>query len=194
MIQFYIEDYFRAGRAEVLIPYVSRVAFLLRWTERTRYFTPRSRGTSLYDLINEGIYNAMPRTRRQPSKPADNQHIPRGNRTETTIIWCNVSLGDDDVAYLEQQTTTYEELGALLLAVADEGYGFSVKALDKGDTIMCAIMGNADNNPEVSMGVSAFSPTVRDAVLACLYKFKQSLGGVFTDGLGNTSGTKRRFR
>jgi hypothetical protein len=190
----YPEDSFRAGRAAVLMPFVPSTVFMLRWINRTRYFSPRSRGFTLSDLVNEGIYSAMPRTRKTPTKPAANAASGKQAGVEKSISWLNIPLSDDDITTLEQSPATYETVAASLLSLADDGFDFSIKPVDGGKSIMAAVYGYADGDTTRKMGVSAFAENSRDASLACLYKFEELLGGSFPSGHVDTARPKSRFR
>ena len=190
----YAEDVFQPGRAEILYPYVKSVVKGLRWVDRTRYFADHSRGFTLYDLINEGIYNVMPRTRKSPNKPTQRSDGYTPTPETRSVQWANVRLSNDDIAYLTDHQTSPEVVGAMLLAVADRGYNFSVKAMDDGKSIMCAIIGFVDDNPRGQMGCSAFAATPFDAAFACLYKFDQLLGGSFKSGHVVADDNRPRFR
>jgi len=192
--QFYIEDYFRPGRAGILMPYTKRMAFLLRWVDTTRYFAHGSKAITLFDLINEGILNDMPRTKQRPAGPKSGRPSRFDKQPETSLTWCNVTLSQDDIQVLERSDTTFEHLGAMLLGVADEGFSFSVKRMDDGESIMCAIYGAAVDNPTRQMGLSSFAADTRDAVLCCMYKFDQLCGREFRSNMGSDAGQRKRFR
>lgn len=108
--------------------------------------------------------------------------------------WVNVALNKDDIDYLSEQSASNEVLGGLLLGVALQGYGFSVKRMPDEVTYMCAIMGPGGGTGGGMCGVSAFSDNPSDATLACLYKFTQRLGGTFNGHADNSTHTKPRFR
>ena len=190
----YTEDYFRAGRAGVLMPLVPRAVFHLKWVERTRYFPRTSSGFNLSCLVNEGIYDVMPRTKRPPARDTAAVTSRKTEYKSSDITWCNMSLSSDDIAYLTDRADTLADLGAQLLAIADEGYDFSVKSMEDGKSIMCAITGYATDDPQRKLGVSAFAPTVRDAALAGLYKFVHLCGGSFSTALVAANSEVRRFR
>jgi hypothetical protein len=190
----YIEDTFKPGRAYVLMPFIAPLVWHLKWINRVRYFPPASRGLTLSDLVKEGIYSAMPRTRKTPVKSAAVGNSGKPDGGEKSINWLNLSLGDDDIAALEQSTATYEVVAASLLSLADDGFDFSIKPVDGGKSIMAAVYGFPPDNTIRKMGVSAFAENSRDASLACLYKFENLLGGAFPSGHIDNQRPKSRFR
>jgi hypothetical protein len=192
--QFYIEDYFSPGRAILYLHMIPRCVFMLRWVQRMKYSEGHSVSFTLYDLVKEGIFDVMPRTRRTPTADRPKPHVPPQPASDGQIVWCNVKLSDDDIAYLTELGTTFDELGAKLLAVADNGQNFSVKRLTGEQSIMCAITGVCTDNSGRLMGVSAFSDNVRDATLACLYKFEHLLGGSFGPEHLLSNNIRPRFR
>lgn len=192
--QFYLEDYFPPGQAAVLYKFIAPLAGHLKWLSRHYYLSPHSRGVTLYDLVNEGIYSAMPRTKRTTTESKPVGRFAADVDGKPKMAWVNVQLGDDDLDALERTEGTFEIAGAMLLAVAARGYGFSVKWLDKDQSFMCAITGVTSDSPVREMGVSCFASEPVDCVLGGCYKFEQLLGGEFRNEHVTAQTSKRRFR
>lgn len=193
-INNYIEDYFSPDTRDKALRIVPRVSFMLRWVTIAPRCGTSSVSFTLFDLVNVGIYDIMPRTKRTPDKPVNSGLPQKPAKQEGTMRWINVPLGEDDIDYLANQSASNEVLGGLLLGVALQGYGFSVKRMPDEVTYMCAIMGQNGAVGGGSCGVSAFSDNPRDATLACLYKFTQRLGGTFDGHADDSAPIRPRFR
>lgn len=110
--------------------------------------------------------------------------------------WANIRLEPSDIDELERSTSTVEFLATSLCGLASDGYGFSVKPVDKGESICCTIIRSDPDNPGITYGMSSFGGELRDTLLVALYKFDVLLEGSF-DGIASfceTSKSKQRFR
>ena len=194
MQHIYLEDLFPTDKRDVCLRIVSRIVFLMRWVTVAPSGSKGSVGFSLYDLVKEGIFDVMPRTKRAPNTTHTDQISGEPTKDKSRSIWINVILDEYDIDVLERDNTSGDIVGGMLLSVAMDGYGFSVKRMSDGQSYMCAIIGKAVNDPARDCGVSAFSGNPRDAILCCLYKFKEKLGGSFTGDIDNTGTTRARFR
>lgn len=125
-------------------------------------------------------------TRSTPSRTTDNS---RGN-----VRWLNVSLSDDDAAFLTESDATLDQLAAMACTLVVRGYSLTVKPMDGGNSVMACIIGQSSTHPDAIVGLSGFSDNVRDALLVLCYKFEDKLGGELPlpDGDATTQG--RRFR
>lgn len=110
--------------------------------------------------------------------------------------WCNIRLSDEDVEFLSQSDSTLEYLAACAVALADDGIGFKIEPTDGGKSIRATLYRPDTRNGNVIIGVSSYSGTVRDALLACLYKLDTYLGGDFSTVPEQTDpeGARPRFR
>jgi hypothetical protein len=190
----YIEDYFSPTNRDTLLRCLPKTVFMLRWIVNAPVIAGHSVSFTKTDLVKEGIFNVMPRTIRTARQSATEKPRSMAPVSNKGTTWINVVLTPDDVHTLEGQTYSPEVVGSLLLSIADRGHSFSVKRMDDGASFMCAIFGQASGNDSGNYGVSAFAANPIDAVVACVYKFEERMGGVF-DGWTDNAGTgKPRFR
>jgi hypothetical protein len=194
MRYIYLEDMFPLDKRDTCLRIVTRIVFLIRWVTIAPCGPQSSVGFSLYDLVKEGIFDVMPRTKRSPSTTTTNQISGQPAKDTKRNIWINVVLDEYDIDILERDNTSAEIVGGMLLSVAMDGYGFSVKRMSDGQSYMCAIIGRSSVDPARECGVSAFSGNPRDAILCCLYKFKEKLGGAFSGDADDTVSGRPRFR
>lgn len=97
------------------------------------------------------------------------------------LKWLNIRLEADDLDTLEQSDATLEYLSACIVGLANDGFGISIKPVDKGESICCTIIGSHPDFDGVSYGLSSFAGNVRDALLVSLYKLDEKLGGTFNN-------------
>lgn len=194
MHYIYTEDLFPPGQALAYLRMLPRAVFMLKWVGRKGYFPHISTRFTIFDLVNEGIFDVMPRQKRSPNAPVQQQNraVSTGGNTDTT--WINCPLSEDDLVTLEQSDATLETIGALLLGIASRGYSFSVKRMDDQVSFMCAIFTDGSDGSGGKFGISAFAGNPADATLACVFKFEEKLGGVFTGHAANAATPRARFR
>jgi hypothetical protein len=110
--------------------------------------------------------------------------------------WANCRLSDDDIAVLGRSDATLEYVAACLAVLGDDGYGVTIKSVDKGKS-RCVTLYRPDfPRTGFTVGVSSFGNNVRDAGLAVLYKLDNYGGGDFTafDVEGDSDSERPRFR
>jgi len=123
---------------------------------------PRKKGTN-----NAGINHAN-----------GNSGSRKGGNVEWK--WHNIKLTDEDAEFLAGSDATLEYLAISACELADNGFGFKVEPTDGGKSIRATIYGSYMDNELILVGVSSYGGTVRDALLAVLYKFDHYLGGDFS--------------
>jgi len=95
--------------------------------------------------------------------------------------WHNIKLTDEDAEFLASSDATLEYLATCACELADNGVRFKIEPTDGGKSIRATLYGPYLDNDAVLVGVSSYAGTVRDALLACLYKFDHYLGGSFSN-------------
>lgn len=111
-------------------------------------------------------------------------------------VWSNCRLSDEDITTLEQSDATLDYLASCLVALGDDGYGVTIKSVDSGKSRCVTIYRPDYPTPGITVGVSSFGSSVRDAILAVLFKLDNYGGGDFTgfDLESAAEGTRPRFR
>jgi len=177
-----------------VLPSLDELMKAMRWYERNldRFAPPFTTYTILRDC---GLY--MPRKRNENGAAKGNGgNRDSGARGNAKWRWANCRLSDEDVATLEGDTSSMEYLATSFVALADDGYGVTIKSVDSGKSICCTVYRPDFPDTGTIVGVSAFGGSVRDAVLTCLYKLDQYGGGDFSGfELDNgADGSRPRFR
>jgi hypothetical protein len=157
-------------------------------------YRPGSVRISLFDLVKEGIFDVMPRTKRKPVTPVSTRPNTQRTRNDLPISWVNIRLDESDLAALEGTSNDANIVGGLLLAVAIRGHNFSVKRMDDEVSYCCTITGAASDGSGIQLGVSAFADNPTDAALGCVYKFEEKMGGEFDSSLSTAPIPRTRFR
>lgn len=139
----------------------------------------------------------MPRPEKKKNGTATNgQHYGSGASGDVKWQWVNCRLSNADISALERDESTVEYLVTCLVALGNDGFGFTCKPVDEGKSQCCTIY--RPDHPSVgrTVGVSAFGGSLRDAVLTCLYKLDNYCGGDFTgiDDQDVAESAKPRFR
>lgn len=185
---------FPPDKRDTCLRIVTRIVWLMRWITIAPNGLQGSPRFTLFDFVKEGIFDVMPR-KTNTSTPTNNKPISQGDaREKGRAVWTNVVLTEADLDILERDNSTPEIIGGMLLSVAVRGYGFSVKRMEDGQSYMCAIIGPHDTQVGRDCGVSAFAADPRDAILGCLYKFMEKLGGSFSGSLTDVAADRHRFR
>jgi hypothetical protein len=157
----------------------ARHSFYLRWYETSGVFFGEIFST--YTYFREcGL--KMPRKMEQKNVRADNNagNNNRGARGNAEWRWINITLRDEDISILATSDATLEYLATCAVVLADDGIGFKIEPADEGKSIRCTIYRPNMGDGNVIVGVSSYSSTVRDTLLACLYKLDTYLGGDFS--------------
>lgn len=139
----------------------------------------------------------MPRGKKTNGTANDNGSNNRSSAGGgTQWKWGNCKLSDEDIATLERDQSTVEYLATCLVALGSDGFGFTCKPVDKGESYCCTIFRPDYPSVGTTVGVSAFAGNIRDAILTCLYKLDNYGGGDFTgfDIENDNQGSKPRFR
>lgn len=108
------------------------------------------------------------------------KHDSGGKGSGTKWVWGNCKLSDQDIATLDGNTSTLDYLATCLVALGNDGYGFTCKPVDQGKSHCCTIFRPDFPNTGTTVGVSAFAGNIRDAILACIYKLDTYGGGDFS--------------
>ena len=139
----------------------------------------------------------MPRKKGDPNV----NNIVHSNGSKSTSggndwKWVNCKLSDSDIDVLDSSDSTLEYLATCCLALADDGYGVTIKPVDSGKTICCTLYRPLDDGRGTIVALSSFGGNVRDAILTTLYKLDTYLGGELTiDHIKDTDNKSRqRFR
>lgn len=119
-----------------------------------------------------------------------------GNLHRNELRWINIKLTDTDLDALDKSESTFEFLSASIVALAGDGIGVSIRAIDRGESYCVTLIGSDSEGDSISYGLSSFGGSIRDALLTAVYKFDTYLGGSF-DGarhLDSAAQQKQRFR
>jgi len=149
-----------------------------------------------YDCLRE-LELYMPRGAKKNGTTANNGTDNRGGKgSDVKWVWGNCKLSDEDTAELSDSEDTLEYLATCLAGLGNDGFGFTCKPVDKGESHCCTIFRPDFPVAGTTIGVSAFAGNIRDAILACLYKLDTYGGGDFTgfDVESGNTGSKSRFR
>jgi len=182
---------------QVVCAYFDRrveITKLLRW--HLRHGGGFGAPLSAYEILREyGVY--MPRKGKSNGTTADNgRNDDSGTRSNAKWQWGNCRLSNEDIANLDRDTSTLEYLATCLVTLGNDGFGFSCKPVDKGESRNCTIYRPDFPAVGVIVGVSAFGGNIRDAILTCLYKLDTYGGGDFSgfDLEVQDSSARPRFR
>lgn len=156
----------------------------------------RKEKITTYHILSE-LELTMPRKGKQnvgTNFNGGNGNIGKGSGNEWK--WCNIKLTRDDADILAQSDATLEYVATSLAALADDGIGITIKPVDNGESRCVTIYRPDYPRTGVTVGVSSFGGSVRDAGLACLYKLDTYLGGDFSayDLEDDTPSERPRFR
>jgi hypothetical protein len=151
---------------------------------------------SSYEILRDlGLY--MPREKKKNGTASDNG-VNNGRSAGSGVKWQwgNCKLSNEDISSLERDTSSLEYLASCLVALGADGYGFSCKPVDQGESHCCTIYRPDYPSKGNTVGVSSFGGNIRDAILTCLYKLDHYGGGDFSgfDLEMPAEGTKPRFR
>lgn len=165
------------------------------WLERTTYPSGKQRPFKkiTFELTEEQLIVARSRGVKTNDRPS-NKNQSANSSGRGNVRWINVSLSDDDAAFLTETSTGFSELAAMACEYVARGYSLTIKPMDGGDSVMACIVGSASGNPDVSVGLSGFAANVRDALLVLCYKFEDKLGGELPLPDEPTSTGRPRFR
>lgn len=130
----------------------------------------------------------MPRGKKTHDNVArDIGDSPRSTSLGNKLVWVNIRLEAEDIAFLAESELTLHQLSASLIDLVSDGIGVSVKFVDGGKSVCCTLIGSDMEDGGLPCGISAFGSSSRNAILACLYKYSNGLGGTFDGGRKRSS-------
>lgn len=103
---------------------------------------------------------------------SDNRKPTYGNKLE----WANFKLTDEDKAALTADQHSLEYIAAYITSLANDGWSVTTKRLPDGKSFSCSIIRPHPIRSGISVGISSFGSTVRNAQLSLMYKFGVLLG------------------
>lgn len=130
---------------------------------------------------------------RKPRRHGDG--VGSGNDKPATFRWINITLTDQDLDILGQETASLEQLSLAFVQLGVRGLGLAIKYDRSRATFVCSIYGSDSTNNMQPCGVSGQSSDLRDALLVSLFRFNNRLQGSF-DGSTAEDNTiqPRRFQ
>jgi len=103
---------------------------------------------------------------------SDNRKPSYSNKLE----WANFKLSDEDKAALAADEHSFEYTSAYIASLADDGWSCTTKRLPDGKSFSCSIIRPHPIRSGISIGISSFGSSVRNAQLSLMYKFSVLLG------------------
>jgi len=172
------------------------VDFLKMLQGKVRNYNKYGSAFSSYIILSEFEVIMSRKTKSNASAANNGGTNNRKPKVEQRWVWGNCKLTDEDVTALESDSSTLEYLATSLVALGADGFGFTCKPVDSGESHCCTIFRPDFPVVGTTVGVSAFGGNIRDAILSCLYKLDEYGGGDFSgfDLESTASGSKPRFR
>jgi hypothetical protein len=129
---------------------------------------------------------------RKPKQPV--ARFSDSNAQPSPLRWINIPLTDKDIALLEGETASLEQLAFAFVSLGMHGLGLSIKYDSTRKSYNCSIYGPDLAANMQPCGVSGAAPDLRDALLVSLFRFNSCLQGSF-DGQSakNPTVQSRRF-
>lgn len=139
-------------------------------------------------LIKENILNG-----RKPKQHGGG--LGSSNAQSTSFRWINVPLTSEDIATLEREEASLEQLSYAFIQLGVFGLGLSIKYDSSRKSYTVSIYGSDISNNNQPCGISGSASELRDALLVSLFRFNTCLQGSF-DGRTSADTTVQptRFR
>ena len=128
----------------------------------------------------------MPRTKSDVTGKKDTNGVAKRDFTG----WYNCSLPDEAVPEVERLAADIQSVAVEFLVLVEQECECGVKRSNDGSGWMAYLITRADDNPDVSVGLSAFAASPGDAVACLVYKYNVLLGCAVPSA---KAAAKRRF-
>lgn len=109
----------------------------------------------------------------------------RGSQVEF-VDFIHIPLAEEDVQKLLATKITLDDLMKEVIDLANSSYKFTVSTNDEGTSAKAALMDISQSRKSAGYMLSAEAPTVREAVIALLYKHQAVMGSDWLPFCGQT--------
>jgi len=125
-----------------------------------------------------------------------NQSRLNSGRAEQSapIEWLDGLLAAEDLSVLGSDEATLEHLACRLISLVADGYGVAVKYNSEREQYNCTIYRPPYGDERRHLGLSGFSPDLRDALLVTVYRFDVIFGGRINDSSVDDTRVKQKRR
>ena len=128
------------------------------------------------NILSE-MENPMSRTKgKSQNANGTNGSDNRKSAYSNQLQWANFKLTDEDKEALSADEHSIEYISAYLASLANDGWSVTIKRLPDGKSFSCSIIRPHPIRSGVSVGISSFGSSVRNAQLSLMYKFGVLLG------------------
>jgi len=160
---------------------------------------PKYRGKSQFSDLSGNLIIYPPKCNRMENEM--NGRKPQrhgtgssnGNGKSLPFKWINVTLTAEDIATLERETASLEQLALAYIELGVLGLGLSIKYDSVRKHFSVSIYGSDMANNNQPCGISGSATELRDALLVSLYRFNTCLQGSF-DGSTTSDATVQSGR
>ncbi len=195
IIHPHFQDFWDNSPVELALWWYYNTELFLRCLTQSKYHKPLWGGTLSGNLIIYPPKCDIKEEKMNGRKPK--QSVARfgdSDAQSSPLRWINIPLTDKDIALLEGETASLEQLAFAFVSLGMHGLGLSIKYDSARKSYNCSIYGPDMAANMQPCGVSGAGPDLRDALLVSLFRFNSCLQGSF-DGQSSKNPTvqSRRF-